>query len=217
MSSSPSPWVLPAVTAAALAAVLWTMSSSSSSSSSRGHRTADFFEPPPPPVPPATAPKKGAALDRATGGLGLDDVLEDVRDVAIPAQKAPSHQEPVPHTDEETRLIATNILARVNDATARDGAKWDLRLVAMDSVRKLVDSYKTLFYTLSFVAYSPRRNVAFKIVADVVVPVSNEMYVERVRQFSDSDDDGGPRGSRGPHTEATNSAWRPVIRPMSSF
>ena len=211
-----SPWVLPVVTAAAMATVLWTMYTTTT-------RRADFYDPPSsaaaePAVAAADPPPshgKRVRFAAAVGDVGLDDVLEDVKDVAIPVQKTVGALDPVPFTNDETLHIATNILARVNDSPAAAGAaKWDLRLVTIDSVVKVVDPYKTLYYTLTLVAYSPRRNVAFKLVADVVVPVSNAMYVERVRQFSSSGtEDGGPRGSRGPHTEAGHAKWTSLIPP----
>jgi hypothetical protein len=206
-----SSWVLPAMTAAALAAVLWTMHSAK----------RDVYAPPllpavpPPPPPPPPPAKHSKQHEAATGGMGLDDVLASIPDSSIPVQKTVGGAlDPVPYTDEETRHIATNILARINDVSSDTGLKWDLRIVSMDSVRKVVDPYKTLYYTLTFMAYSPRLNVGVKLVAEVVVPVSNAMYVEGVRQFSSSGGEEGPRGSRGPHTEAAHSEWVPVIRPQ---
>ena len=209
MSLDSSQWVLPAVTAVAMAAVLWTMYGSQ-------RRAPDFYD-----AAPSLQPSPPAATDDRAKGKRvtielLDDVLEDVRDVAIPVQKTVGALDPVPFTEAETRHIVTNILSRVNDTAGR-GTRWDLRLVAIDSVLKAVDPYKTLYYTLTFMAYSPHRNVAYKLVADVVVPVSNDMYVEKVRQFSTSggDEDGRPRGSRGPHTEATHSKWTPLVDPLT--
>lgn len=203
-----SPWVLPAVTAVAMTAVLLGMYQ-------RRGGGADSYAPPvlPPETTPQAKKKKKQELGSAglVGLVGLDEVLEGVKDVSIPVQNTVGEMTSVPFTTEETTHIVTNVLSRINDS-----AKWDLRLVSIERVVKVVDPYKTVYYTLTFFAYSPLRNVATRLVADVVVPESNAMYVARVRQYSSRDkEDGEPRGSRGPHTEAIHAGWTPLIRPLA--
>lgn len=204
---SSSTWLLPAVAAVALGAVAWTMSRDKAARGGGGGFTLGFAQmPPPAPVP--SPPEEPAAAEPTE----LHALLSAIVDTTIPAY-ASGHdsQTAVPYRDEEIRTIINNILERAKDRDT--GGAWDLRLVAVDAVRKAVDPYKTLFYELTFLVYSSRRNVGIKLAATVVVPPSNAMYVKSLRSFEPATPPGQdhPRGSLGPGAEAVHAQWQPTL------
>lgn len=208
-------WTLPILSTLALAAVLWSMHSSSplrprrprvvdtNQGTDQNTDQTEYFEaamPPPPPAP--TKPRPGTHPDTP-----VDAVFQQVIDVSIPVPKASMFTgDTVPYTEAEVKDILANVLARVNDRSA-----LDLRLVALDGVRKVADADKTLYYTLTAAVYSPPGNVGLKIQAAVVVPRSNVMYVSDLRTFNAAFPDDAVRGSRGPEDEAGHADWVPVL------
>jgi hypothetical protein len=211
-------WALPVVTAAALGAVLWSMHHErrgratfvlADPMSNKGAATRDTS-----PTTPYEPDAKPASPRRKTGAFGreqpvdwmdLDFVLRRVTDVSVPVRESGTPSD-VPYTDDEVRSVVGNVLARVND----EDRSWDLRLVAIDGVRKAVDAYKTLFYTLTFTAYSTDRNVGIKLLADVAVPTSNVIYVRKVQTFNTPMPD-EVQPSPGPDKEPQLAAWEPII------
>ena len=196
-----SSWTLPAIAGLALGAVLWSMRCERRAKQAAQQTFATL----PPPAPKPVPSRETQRVRREPGSLQA--VLDSVLDSNIPVRDSASNSV-VPYTDEETRTIVSNVLARAN--TRGD---WDLRLVSIDSVRKTVDPYKSLSYEINFLVYSPSRNVGAKLAAVVAVPPSNAMYIESLRTFEAPDvpDKDVPRGSRGPGSETAFAAWTPVI------
>lgn len=205
-------WTLPVVSVLALGAVMWTMY--------RGGNVTHTFDTPKP-LPDLPSKNKAnkankvvkttpapASVKKARGDTDdLDAVLAGVLDTALPVTPSPM-RESVPYTDEEIRQIVDNVLARVNDVS---DSSWDLRLVALDGIRKTVDGYKTLLYELSFAVYSPPRNIGIKLSATVVVPPTNMMYVQQLHTFNAAMTDDAVRGSRGPQNEVEHAEWVPIL------
>lgn len=203
-------WTLPLVSTLALGAVMWTMYRE------RRYMAFDTSRPvvvpvipPAPRKPKARAPATPAptVIKKARGDTDdLESVLGSVVDVSPPVTPLPM-RDSVPYTNEEVRQIVSNVLARINDQGA-----WDLRLVALDSISKTVDSYKTLLYELTFAAYSPPRNIGIKMATSVIVPPTNVMYIRDLRSFNARATTDDPvRGSRGPQTEEEHAEWVPVL------
>lgn len=215
-------WVLPVVSTLALGAILWTMHQER-----RGRDSRDFGSPKerfatskPPrsedaakrevvgltPKSPSYSPKpaRPTFTSLPTDVDRIDAVLASVVDADVPAQSTMG--ESVPYTEQEIRLIVSNVLERVNQQS-----DLDLRLVALDGVRKTVDSYKTLLYNVSAPVYSTTRNVGIKIDATIVVPSSNRMYIKELKTYNAPMPEDSVRGSRGPHKEETYAEWIPVL------
>jgi hypothetical protein len=192
------------MSALALGAVVWTMMREKRFANRSDTMLGFGALPPPAPVPEPPNESK----DRRPPG-DLQALLASVVDVDIPATEVTSG-EIVGYTDDEVRTIVSNVLERTN---GRGGGKWDLRLVAIDSVRKTVDPYKVLLYELTFLVYIPVQNVGVKLAASVVVPPTNAMFLKSLRTFDPPTlpENDHPRGSFGVQTETVHAKWVPVI------
>lgn len=202
-------WTLPLVSAVALGAVLWSMHGGGDLLPRAGRpRVLRRDEPEtfevamPPPPPPPSKPRAGTHPDTP-----VDAVFRSVVDADIPVPRATMFTgDAMPHTEDEIKAVLANVLERVNDAST-----LDLRLVAVDNVRKTVDAYKTLYYTITAAVYSPPGNVGIKIQAGVVVPPSSVMYLHDLRTFNAQFPTDAVRASEGPATENHLATWTPVL------
>lgn len=127
-----------------------------------------------------------------------------------PAVPAPAAGEAVPHDEQEVRRLMAGVLQRVNDKSPG----LQLHLVAVDSVRKSVDRFKTLKYEAHLDVYSKSKNIAAKLVAAVDLTAGGKMYVRELRVHGGAarDDKSGAAPSNGVGFEEKYAAFQPAVR-----
>ena len=111
-------------------------------------------------------------------------------DTAIPEHLVASALQPgqlVPYDATEVRDLAKGVLGRVGGL--------DLELVEVDATSKTVDASKNLTYVMTMNTYSGKMNIGIKLVATLIVPPTNQVYLAALKTYNSQPAEGGPVGA----------------------
>lgn len=111
-------------------------------------------------------------------------------DSAIPEHLVASALQPgqlVPYDATEVRDLAKGVLGRVSGL--------DLALIEVDATSKTVDASKNLTYVMTMNTYSGKMNIGIKLVATLIVPPTNRVYLAALKTYNSQPEEGGPVGA----------------------
>jgi hypothetical protein len=130
--------------------------------------------------------------DRTDSSSVVVAALARAIDANVPEHLVASALQPgqlVPYDATEVRDLARGVLARVRDL--------DLDLLEVDATSKTVDAAKNLTYVMTLNTYSAKMNIGVKLVATLIVPPTNQVYLAALKTYNSQPDAGnaGPVGA----------------------
>lgn len=143
--------------------------------------------------------------DRTDSTSVVVAALAQAIDTAIPEHLVASALQPgqlVPYDAVEVRDLAKGVLSRVTGL--------DLELVEVDAASKTVDASKNLTYVMTMNTYSGKMNIGIKLVATLIVPPTNQVYLAALKTYNSAPEQGGPVGA-GPDDVPELAPFEPAV------